>query len=149
MKTGKAAALVLMSFLCFAMSFAKETETPLEQLRTATQFEFLMCRLKFTSAQLSGEANSADAAQQGADYYSCTGTAQKKTQADYKRAIKFVEKKPAAVAAIKAYYAAWIGAVRGITPGTDEIKLAYSTRQTQSNQRLDELWAKVELEAGF
>lgn len=48
--------------------------------------------------------------------------------------------------AFKAYAAAWIAAVRGLAPVGGEAKLTYRQRQAEAKSRLDELWARLELE---
>ncbi|VTU36142.1 hypothetical protein E5CHR_04240 [Variovorax sp. PBL-E5] len=59
------------------------------------------------------------------------------------------QSKPAATTALKDYFAAWIGAMKSV-PGL----LAGSKRDKDSasqatKQRLEELWAHVEIEAGI
>jgi len=63
----------------------------------------------------------------------------------YDSAAKVVRKTPAK-AALKDYMAAWSATLSGIRPSGEESKITCNARQAQANSRLDELWAKFELE---
>jgi hypothetical protein len=136
------AILLLAAFSTLAIAAEKDTREPLEALHGDTMGELMLCQISFKMATLNATA-------EGADYHTCINAAQPKTKPALKRALAAQAKKPTAVKAIKIYYAAWLASVRGITPGIDEVRLTYGARQTQNEQRLNELWAAVEMESGL
>lgn len=142
----KFTATLLLVLWATTAAAEKDVRTPLEEFQAATQFEMMSCQIQFKTAQLAAQAGSSE---EGDKFRSCINGAPKKTQPALKRALNAFGKKPAAVTAIKAYYSAWVASIRGITPGFDEVRLTYAARQSQNEQRLNELWATVEMETGL
>jgi len=81
------------------------------------------------------------------DYEKCITTQLATLVPFYKKALGSISKKQRAQSALKAYYAAWISSIRGISPALHELKISYNQRQAQNTQRLEELWATIEVEA--
>ncbi len=142
--------IILAIFFCIsAMATEKDIRTPLEAFYGDTQFALIECGISFRLFQVrsklnengAGEANDPDS-----DYLGCIDKNLKKTALIYRRAAKKVINKPKAAGALKSYYAAWISALHGISPGDDETKLTYAARQTAAQNRLIELWAAVGIE---
>lgn len=114
----------------------------MEALHGDTIGTLVLCRLSFELYQLNSSA-------EGANYRECINTAKKKADPAFKRALGAHGKKPAAVIALKAYYSTWIASIRGVEPSMNEIKISYTTRQALIDQRLEDLWAQAEMEAGL
>lgn len=59
------------------------------------------------------------------------------------------QRKPAATAALNDFYAAWIAAMRSVPSRLAQSKANADASQAATKQRLDELWARFEIEAGI
>lgn len=57
------------------------------------------------------------------------------------------QSKPAAAAALKDYYAAWIAAMKAVAGQLTESPASADRAQNATVQRLNELWARYEIEA--
>lgn len=75
----------------------------------------------------------------------CIKSSRSAVLAQFKIAEKTI-KKPGAKDALKAYSAALVSALDGIRPGAEETRIVYGARQSGIDQRLAELWARVEVE---
>lgn len=58
------------------------------------------------------------------------------------------QQKARAAAALKDYYVAWIAAMKSVPSRLADSSRASDTADTSTKQRLDELWARFEIEAG-
>lgn len=58
------------------------------------------------------------------------------------------QKRPTAAAALKDYYAAWTAAMRALPSVVDQPHSFAEQAYSSSLQRLDELWARFEIESG-
>lgn len=57
--------------------------------------------------------------------------------------------KPAAAIALKEYYAAWIAAMQSLPSRLAQSRSGAATASAATKQRLDELWARFEIEASL
>lgn len=55
-------------------------------------------------------------------------------------------KKIPAVNELKNYHALWVSAMMGIVPSPEETKIAYEARQKNTTDKLNQAWARFELE---
>ncbi len=55
-------------------------------------------------------------------------------------------KKASALNELKNYHALWVSAMKGIVPGGDERKITYDERQRNATDKLNQAWARFELE---
>ncbi|MDQ0082900.1 hypothetical protein J2W35_003259 [Variovorax boronicumulans] len=58
------------------------------------------------------------------------------------------QRKPAATSALKDYYTAWIAAMKAVPSWLAQTNSTASTSYSTTKQKLDELWAKFEMESG-
>lgn len=124
-----------------ALSFAADSKTSVADFKILADHHIDLCRHSIKTSLLyqpSGVSVVADLAL-------CRKDAEPALKDAFQSAVTTV-KKPAANSAFKSYYAAWVAALRGLTPGSDEAKIAYHQRQEAAKVRLDELWVKFEIE---
>lgn len=100
------------------------------------------CAFTSTSALIVGPASAEDFAKSN----ECVDVALKKTAAGF-RALP-VEKSATASGALKDFYAAWIAAMKALPSLLAGSHAAADRSTTASIQRLDELWARYEIEVG-
>ena len=110
----------------------------LQQVQGDTKVGLYLCGMTFRLAQLGGPPDKSD-------YGACIKQWREKGMQTYDKAVRTV-RKPAAQAALKDYMAAWSAALSGIVPVGNESRITYDARQAQASTRLDELWARFELE---
>lgn len=126
----------------------KDTRPPLDAFQGDALYMMTMCKLTFRLAQSQAEAYSVGAEvndPEKGDYNACIRNALDDIKPAYKKASSSMKSR-AKKEALKSYYAAWISAIRGIAPKSDEIRLVYQKRIADQEDRLNELWAKVEVE---
>lgn len=118
-----------------------EEHTPLEQYRGITQSSLQVCSGAFSIAQHS--ANLGIAAK---DYSGeCIATTKANAVEKFKAAILTV-KKDKAKEALKSYHVAFITALEGIAPGSDEPRIIYQQRQQALAGKVTEAWSRFEIE---
>lgn len=142
---GFAALFLAMASCCLAApnEAATDTRSPLDAYRGDTSFLLLKCRLalelNIQVTRLGNEHSSED------DYQGCIREGLSDSRAALDRALKLVRKREA-VAALKAVHIAFSSALQGVSPGYDEARISYAQRQQQLKGKLDEAWARFDLE---
>lgn len=101
------------------------------------------CSLMFGTAQLVAEQGKPKAA--STDYRACVAEKKIEVKENLRSALNGV-KAPAAKEALKSFHVAFITAIDGIVPGMDERKFAYDTRQQTLSDKMNETWARFEVE---
>lgn len=143
-------AIALLAALCVFSAGAQEPGAPpMEAYRTNTQFGMLMCKVAVVGALAAARAQEAGVQPSGdppaPNWRACI---QKQTAEalGYLKAASAKTKKAAVREALKSHYAAWSAAMRGLEPALSERKIDYDRRQAAATDRLNEAWAKVEVE---
>lgn len=126
--------------LLVAPARAEETKTAPEEFREMTEFKYLMCSIKLRSELMTGPANAGD------DYVDCKRSGRAETKPLFVKALAKT-KKPAAAKLLKLYYAAWLTAFDGLSPGSEELKTTYEQRKMANKAKSDELWSQFEIES--
>jgi hypothetical protein len=126
----------------------KDTRTPIEIYKADTYSSLLNCRLMLKIWLLTvggGTGYEEEAEKKKTEYITCMrdGRTSGKTAMD--AALKTV-KKPKAKEALKTAHVAFITALDGIFPATDERKINYAQRQSALDDKLNEAWARFEVE---
>lgn len=144
----KLAALVLLALAAGNVLGATSAEA-LANYQEETRHGLSMCRLKFTGHQLaeqsrqlggSGSGNSDDE-----DYRGCLDQA--RAAGKRQLATVLVKVKGAGLKdALKSYQAAYLSALQGIPPGSEERKISYELRQQSLDTKMTEAWSRVEVE---
>jgi hypothetical protein len=137
-------ALVLAAALAsHAHGQTPDRRTPLEKYQGQTHFALTMCKLAYITAGARAQANEGPG--EAGDWRGC----QRDQRAEVKRyldgALKTV-RRPAAQAALKGHYVAFVASLDGLTPGPDERKITYQARQAALQDKLNEAWARFEVE---
>ncbi|MCC2954532.1 hypothetical protein LK542_02755 [Massilia sp. IC2-477] len=125
---------------------ATEKQTPTDAFRGQTQYQIMMCSLKvklFASKSTLGTATAED------DPAKCIKDGKAEVKKFYPAALKNVSKNPSATKLIKDYYAAWLTAFEAVPPRSDELRIDYERRQAASEAKYDEIWNRLEVEAGI
>ena len=124
---------------------ADETEMrkTLERYRGDTQVALYLCQTSLRIAVL--KANVGKPMTEENDYPACIEQGKAAARAGLERALK-VAKKPKLKEALKSFQVAYISAIEGIRPGTEEIKINYEQRLQRLEDKLTETWARVEVE---
>ena len=79
------------------------------------------------------------------DVQGCISKGKTEAKTSFNKALRTI-RKPAAKEALKNYHVAFVTALEGLLPGTQEPKFVYEQRQQTLKSRLAETWAKYELE---
>lgn len=149
-------AVAALSMACGTAIAAEKEEkvSPLEQYQGTNNYNLKLCELTYKIALTRAE-NNALSAQQGLppektdaekyDFDGCIKKAKAEGKANLDKAMKTVKKTPAREA-LKTYHVAFIAAIDGIRAGNDEIRLNYTQRQNALQARLDDAWARFEIE---
>jgi hypothetical protein len=140
---------ILLALLVSLSLFASAAEppdnrNPLDKYRGDTQFSLLMCAISFKIARLRAEAGSQENDDKG-DYRGCIAKGRATAKVDLAGALRFV-KKAKAQDALKTYHVAFMTALEGIDPGSDERRISYAQRQQALSDKVNEAWARFEIE---
>lgn len=122
---------------------APDNRTPLERYRGGTQFYLLSCSLSFKLATLKAEGDQSQ--DEKNDYAGCITKGKTVSKSNLGKALRTV-KKPKAQEALKTYHVAFVSALEGIFPGTDERRISYEQRQQALKDKVTEAWARFEVE---
>ncbi len=79
------------------------------------------------------------------DYVGCIKDMKALAKENLDKALRKVNKSKTQEA-LKSYHVAFITALEGIRPGSDELKINYEQRQQALQDKLTEAWARVEVE---
>jgi hypothetical protein len=134
-------AALAAAFACHAQE--PDKRTPLEKYQGQTAFALLMCPTALRIANASAEMGK-EPGEHG-DWRKCQIDQRAEAKRMLDAALKGV-RKPAAHAALKTHYVAFIAALDGITPARDELKISYQARQAALKDKLNEAWARFEVE---
>lgn len=131
----------------FSTANADEKQTPTDAFRGATQFHMLMCKIKtqteINKVQLGESTNAVPAIS------SCIKEGRIGAKKAYPPALNAVSKRPAAAKLLKDYYAAWLTAFDSVIPAPNETKAHYEQRLVDAESKYDEIWNRLEIEAGL
>ena len=141
--------LLLASALCAHPVDAQEVNAqPIDEYRSNTAIGLLTCRmsLKFAAAFAEADAERREKVDpKMGDWRGCIQKQRAETLALFKRA-STATRKPAMRDALKNYQVVWAAMMEGIAPSSDERKIDYERRQAAADTKLNEAWAKVEIE---
>lgn len=127
-------------------SLASSAETqidPVERYRKNTSFHILSCRMSFQLEQMNAQLGKAT--EEGDSLRNCIAAAKPNAKDNFDAALSAVAD-PEAKEALKSYHVAFVVALEGIEPATGERKISYEVRQSSLDSRLDEAWARFEIE---
>jgi hypothetical protein len=109
--------------------------------RATTQYLWIGCSLAQKASRLGGAADSLR--------NFCEPAKKSEAKAAFAKARALVAGKPTALSLLMDYYAAWTALFDGFAPDEGELKTTYDRRQADAKRRLDELWMRFALEAGY
>lgn len=135
-----ASAAVLAGGISLAVA-ETEKATPLAAYAESVLYATALCPMMLEMASQSGNSNEPGKT----DWNACIDDAKKAIKTHYAAALKTVSK-PAAKAALKEHYIVATSAITAMAPGANEIRMNYNRRQAENNQRLNERWARFEVE---
>lgn len=136
-KSTLAVALLVATFIGPALA-EKDTRTPVEAYNGEVQFALVMCPMKLEIASMGNES-------EDGNWQGCIADAKKKIKIGYDAAMKSI-KKTAARSALKEHYITASSAVSSMEPESGESRMSYKMRQAQNKNRVNERWARFELE---
>lgn len=126
---------------------AEEKRSPTDEFRGQTQYQILMCGLKVKLALLRTEASTPQKTED--DPAKCIKDGKAEVKKTFPAALKSVAKNPTAAKLIKDYYASWLTAFDGLLPRAGDLKIDYERRQAANEAKYDEIWNRLEVEAGI
>lgn len=137
---------ILASLLIATCSFAAEEpdkRSTLERYQGDGQYSLLTCKLNLRSALLKAELGQAQ--DKDSDYAGCIESGKVTAKQNLAKALRAM-KKAKAQESLKSYHVAFITALEGIRPGSNERKISYEQRQQALEEKLTEAWARFEVE---
>lgn len=126
---------------------AAEKRSPTDEFRGQTQYQIMACSLKVKLALLRTQAGTAQNVED--DPAKCIKDGKSEIKKVFPAALKSVAKSPTAGRLIKDYYASWLTAFDAILPRPDDLKIDYERRQAANEAKYDEIWNRLEVEAGI
>ena len=135
--------LALLSAFQFVGAQEKDNRTPLEAYQGSTYYHQIMCEATLSLALARGDLYRPQ--DNSSDVQGCISKGKTEAKTSFNKALRTV-RKPAAKEALKNYHVAFVTALEGLLPGTQEPKFVYEQRQQTLKSRLAETWAKFELE---
>ncbi|MPS30531.1 MAG: hypothetical protein E2576_14465 [Alcaligenaceae bacterium] len=143
----KLAIAVLMAAAPFAKSFA--AESALTVFRGATGMPIVICKM-YGSGVMKGYSygDDARAKQDSEKLDGCIANAEISAKSTFPDALALAQEKGAGDA-LKTYYAVWLSSLRGARPRAEDSEYSYVQRVNANDQRLEDAWAKVEIDAGL
>jgi len=136
----------LLGALWLLAATAAIAQAPVDHLgryRSHTATAIYLCRLALDTALLEAEAQVA--ASERRDWRGCLLEQRTEGKRLLDASLK-VTKKPAVQAALKSYHVSFIAALDGIEPAPDERRISYRARQAGLTDKVNEAWARVEVE---
>ena len=116
-----------------------DNRTPLERYEAdskSTLYLFKLALIKSDGGQAQDEKS---------DWAACIRNGKTTAKARFDKALLTV-KKSKAKEALKTYQVAYMAAIDGINPGSDERRINYEQRQQSLEGKLTEAWARFEIE---
>ena len=138
-------ALLLASLVGVEVFGAEEPDnrTPLERYQGDGEFSLLMCKISLRMAL--DRAALGEQQDEKSDVAGCIEKGKSTTKKSLELALRTV-RKAKAKEALKSYHVSFVGALKGIRPGSDERKISYEQRQQTLKGKLTEAWARFEVE---
>jgi hypothetical protein len=150
----KLAYALLVPLFAVALNAAAAEEPdkrpPIDKYYGKTQSQLAMCQMGFRTATYQAElialgGTVPESASGGGDFRGCISKGKAEARADLDKALRTV-KKAKAQEALKAYHVAFVTALEGIVPGSDERRINYEQRQQSLDGKVTEAWARFEVE---
>lgn len=138
---------ILLFLVAVAPAFAEEKRNPLDEFYGTSGFHLITCKLETNIALM--KVQSGEITEAITTISACQKKARDEVKSLFPKANKFLAKKPGAQKALKDYYSAWMSAISGIMPGTEEQQSVYTKRQDDNSRNVNDMWNKVEIEAGL
>src|ERR1041385_5566460 len=136
-----------LTAICLIQARADEKLTAIEEFRETTVYQLMMCRIETKTAIMQIEAGTSDDA--GKKIGTCIRNGLAEAKKAFPAALAKVSKKPGTAKLLKDYYAGWVAALNGVSPGVNELRVIYEQRQLQADAKQDEAWSRFEIEAGL
>ncbi len=137
-------ALVSMLLLSnIGVSEEKDNRSPIDAYQGDTQYALLICSTSFKLSQLEISNNTTPS--DSANYSKCITDNKAITKTRLNKAIATL-KTQTQKSALKNYHVAFMTALEGIQPGIDERVISYQQRQQSLNDKVNEAWARFEVE---
>lgn len=143
----KLASAVLMAAAPFGQSLA--AESALTAFRGATGMPIVICKM-YGSGVMRGYSYGQDARakQDGEKLDGCIANAESGAKSAFPAALALAQEKGAGDS-LKTYYAVWLSSLRGARPRAEDNEYSYMQRVNANDQRLEDAWAKVEIDMGL
>ena len=139
--------LVFLALLSTPLTLMAEGNTaapsPIEAYHSWTQISLLLCTITEKTEQLSAETDTPIEPEKSLS--TCIKKHSDEAKAELNSAIKTL-KNNNTQEALKNYHVAFITALKGIEPGFDERKITYSQRQQMLTDKVNEAWARFDIE---
>ena len=125
------------------IAYGGDQPNPLDRYRASSVTGVMLCKtaLLLTQAQSITRSQPTEAS----DYRKCVREEKEELKAALSKAL-IVVKQTTAKEALKSYHVAVMSALAGIEPGIGELETTYDTRQQSLRQKMDEAWARFEVE---
>lgn len=143
MKKLLAKIVILYSALCASAALEASQATQIETYEGDTFFHSSKCEAILMIAIAKGELYASQSVD--TDVNGCISKAKQETKISFDKAMRTV-RKPAGREALKNYHIAFLTALEGIKPGSNESKAAYSLRMELLKSKKVEAWTRFELE---
>lgn len=138
---------ILLWINTFAIAGVSEEDyakyPPLKKYKIETDYKYAFCKITFNIA--ASKSNLGLTQDNESDFITCFEDAKKSTKLLLNKSLKTV-KTASAKTALKNYHVTFLVALDGIYPGKDEIKIDYARRQQALNDKMQEAWAKFEVD---
>lgn len=136
-------AVILIVMSSLATAEGPDKRTPLERYNGDGHFSLVMCKLSLRLALSKAELG--EAQDEKSDYAGCIEHGKATAKENLVKALRTL-KKSKAQESLKSYHVAFVTALEGIRPGSDERKINYEQRQQALEGKLTEAWARFEVE---
>jgi hypothetical protein len=126
-------------------TFGQESDkrTPLERYEGDSKFTLYKCKLTLKLAIAKSELGREQ--DESSDWAACIRDGKATVEARFDPALSTI-RKAKAKEALKSYQVAFVVALEGIAPGSDERRINYEQRQQALDGRLTEAWARFQIE---
>lgn len=136
-------AVILIVMSSLATAEEPDESTPVEYYKEAGKFSLIRCNLFLSSARITAESGKAQ--DEKSDYAGCIEHEKATAKKNLVKALRTL-KKSKAQESLKSYHVAFVTALEGIRPGSNEREISYEQRQQALKEKLTEAWARFEVE---